>query len=188
VGIQDAVLAGTTVIEDGTQYMTSTSTSDGLTINCSIDTLSSNVMSISMWFNATEKGGSYYFLATLQTANAPAGSGSRWYMRLEPDGALEIGTDTALFRSTFKPNLNQWYHVVIMSLRNGNAGNMFIDGSFSLSIDGAGYPNFTNVSGFNGVGRNPTNKGLIGRIDEFRHYSRYIQNDEIVALYNYGHL
>jgi hypothetical protein len=75
-------------------------------------------------------------------------------MQLEPNGALEIGTDSALIQTAFKPS-------IIRSL-------MFINGSFSQSIYGEGYPNFVNVSGFNGVGRNPTNKGLVGRIDEYR--------------------
>jgi hypothetical protein len=61
VGIQDAVLAGTTVIQNGTQVMTTTSPNDGLMINRTIDTLNSNAMSISMWFNTTEVGGIVLF-------------------------------------------------------------------------------------------------------------------------------
>jgi hypothetical protein len=139
-----------------------------------------------MWFNCTEIGGNYFFLSILQTANASSTMGSRWYMRLEPTGALEIGTDAALIRTAFKVNINQWYHVVIR-LISTNSGNMFIDGSFSQSIDGAAYPAFVNVSGFNWIRRNPTNKGLVGYIDEYHHYLRYISNEDIAALYNYRH-
>jgi hypothetical protein len=64
---------------------------------------------------------------------------------------------------------------------------MLIDNSFFQSIDGAGNSNFVNVSGSNGVSRNPSNRGFIGYVDEYRHLSRFSSNDEVAILYNYGH-
>jgi hypothetical protein len=121
--IQDAVLSGTTIIQDGAQYMPTTSANDGLIINRVVDTLNSSFLSVSFWFKTTELANQFYFISTLQTKNASSTVGNRWFIRIQQSNFLEIGTDNKIISTSSKPVLNQWYHIVVR-MSDSDVGNL----------------------------------------------------------------
>jgi hypothetical protein len=189
--VEDAIFLNNTTVQNEKLYLPSANAADGLQINREINTVDYTNLTISMWLNLNSDNyaGAFTFITGLFTLNATSADITRWFVRLSPfTGNMELGTDANLKTTSFKPVINNWYHVVIR-LSNSNTGDLWINGAFFQNIDGAGYPNFRNESGGNCLGRNPSNsgRGIVGFMDEYRHYSRYITNDEITTLYDYGH-
>jgi hypothetical protein len=113
--IKDATLLGSTKILHNKLYTPTSGNLDGLAINRVIDTINSgNWISICTWFNCSEIGGTDLFLSMLQTANATRSSSSRFYLRFNPSGFLEIGMDGTISTTTFKPTVGVWYHTAIV--------------------------------------------------------------------------
>ncbi|MBI2530351.1 MAG: hypothetical protein HYW05_04375 [Candidatus Diapherotrites archaeon] len=92
-------------------------------------------------------------------------------------------TSTVLSTSGFSPTLNRWYHVAFV--RNGNAWNIYVDGTSYASATDARTLNYPkdNI----GIGVLPTSLQYFnGKIDELAIWNRGLSAGEVLGLYKRG--
>ena len=141
----------------------------GLVINRTIS-VPSGGMCISFWFVATSiPNSNYWFIYTVQdTLGYP--SGTRFYMTIDTSNKFRIaGSGNSDLVSNTTIIVGTRYHIVY-NYNIGGSSNLYINGILD-KFQASNSPLITtNNSGFNSIARDPAGNGLIGTVDDLRHY------------------
>ena len=141
----------------------------GLVINRTIS-VPTGGMCISFWFIATLiPNSNYWFLYTIQdTLGFP--SGGRFFMTIDPTNKFRISSSgmTDLVSNT-TIIVGTRYHIVY-NYNVGGSSNLYINGALEKFQASSSPVILTNNSGFNSIARDPLGNGLIGTVDDLRHY------------------
>ena len=141
----------------------------GLVIN-RIITPPTGGMCISFWFIATSiPSSNFWFLYTVQdTLGFP--SGTRFFITINPQNKIRLtGFNNADVVSNTTIIVGTRYHIVYNYNVSGSAS-LYINGSLDIFQASNAPVITTNNSGFNSIARDPAGNGLIGSVDDFRHY------------------
>ena len=187
--VYDASLTNISVIEKNSlisYHVGATPTGQhGLVINRTLAVPTSGGMSISFWFVCTSLPRSdYWFLYTVQDTLGFSG-GTRFYMTIDTVNKIRVagqGGNTLVSNTVI--TVGTRYHVVYNYTSGSGVGDLYINNVLDSSIT-SGPLIVANNSGFNSILRDPAGNGLIGTIDEFRHYlGRVLSLQQIQTLYS----
>ena len=175
--VYDATLISPSTTIENDKMKTSTMGKYGTVINKVVPCSTSTGLSISLWFNVSAiPRSAYYFLFTLQdTLGYP--NGKRIYYMIDPSNKININGQLTV---PFTVTINKDYHLVV-TITTGNVGKIYVN-NVLVASGTISYPSFTNVSGYNSIGRDPIGDGINGTIDEFRLYNRVLTVNEVNVL------
>ena len=171
--VYDASLTGISRMENNSLVSFHTRTlpvgQHGLVINRTI-TPPTGGMCISFWFVATSiPVADYYLIYTIQnTLGFP--SGTRFYITINPQNKIVVsgpGNNDITGLTTIIVGTR--YHIVY-NYTTAGAGTLYINNVVD-NFQASNAPVIaTNNSGFNSIARDPAGNGLIGTVDDLRHY------------------
>ena len=156
----------------------------GLVINRTI-TPPTGGMCISFWFIATSiPSSNFWFLYTVQdTLGFP--SGARFFITINPQNKIRLtGLNNADVVSNTTIIVGTRYHIVYNCNVSGSAS-LYINGSLDIFQASNAPVITTNNSGFNSIARDPAGNGLIGTVDDLRHYiNTTLSSSQIATLFS----
>ena len=111
----------------------------------------------------------FWFIYTVQdTLGYP--SGTRFFITINPQNKIRLtGFNNADVVSNTTIIVGTRYHIVYNYNVSGSAS-LYINGSLDIFQASNAPVITTNNSGFNSIARDPAGNGLIGTVDDFRHY------------------
>ena len=156
----------------------------GLVINRTLS-VPTGGMCISFWFTCTSiPNSNYWFLYTVQdTLGYP--SGTRFYITLDTVSKIRVaGSGNTEIISTTVITVGTRYHLLYNYIAGGS-GSLYINGVVDKTQATNAPVIVANNSGRNSILRDPAGNGLVGSIDEFRHYINTSLNaSQIATLYS----
>ncbi|MEX2596942.1 MAG: LamG domain-containing protein, partial [Salibacteraceae bacterium] len=141
-----------------------------------------NYRSVSCWLTTeTLSGGGIVLVNDAQTMNYGS-----FFIALHNSGyfnATAAGTSPASITIINNPQINTWYHVVIV--RDGATNNYYVNGQYvgQSNSNNNGSTTNPNLNMLIGVHRNMTTRFHKGKVDEVRVYNRVLSPVEVMALY-----
>ena len=156
----------------------------GLVINRTI-TPPTGGMCISFWFIATSiPSNNFWFIYTVQdTLGFP--SGTRFFITINPQNKIRLtGFNNADVVSNTTIIVGTRYFIVYNYNASGSAS-LYINGSLDIFQASNAPVITTNNSGFNSIARDPAGNGLIGTVDDLRHYiNTTLSSSQIATLFS----